>query len=554
MIKKIIALFCTLIMLSLCLVSCKDELPKDTAAGNTTNGAVILTSELADYTIVYSKNCDAKTVRKIDVLSAKLYSLYGVAVKTSLDSKCEESEKEILVGYTNRAESLEFLSDFRSCDYGYAMVGGKLCIAGATDEYTVMAIDEFMRTMLAKTSEKWELSAPNVTKGEYTVDDLKLNGESIKGWSVSYASENKNSEKDIALLIRDKIAEVSGFAPFLCTDKDNVTDKVITVSASDCDASVAVSGNRIDICGRDTEALMQAATTLLNKLSGAAVNGSVLEATLENNPTLSQYLTVMSFNVRFDLTENAGVSRVDAAVAQIRDLSPDVFGIQEDSQQWCSLLDQKLTEYTAVRSLLQAGKDEYLTIYYKTDAFTKVKSGLLWLSDTPSTPNSKFSESSMTRAMSYVILENKTNGARFCFVNTHLEHTASSDVAEIRKVARQKQTQVLLEQTAKITADYGNIPSIMVGDFNTTANDSIHSTIRMSGYRDCRTDALSISSQGTWNDGYYGGSVNASSDVLDFCYVSENGFYICSYKTSTDKYNNMYTSDHFPIVIKLLLY
>lgn len=554
MFKKIIAFLCAIVMLLLCFVSCKNK-PGKTDESNeiTAQSGEILISDLANYTIVYGKSCSESVAKKANVLAAKLYAVYGVTVEAGNDERYQAGEKEILVGYTNRAESYEFMSDMRSRDYGYAMVGGKLCIAGATEEFTLKALDEFMSAVLIKTAEKWELGTPSLVKSEYNVNDLKINGESIKGWSVTYHSENQNSEKQIAQLIRNKISEVSDFVPFLCADKDNITNKVINVSVSDSDAKIAVSGNRIDICGRDAADLAQAATTLLGKFSNAPVNNGVISVTVEGNGQLDEHLAVMSFNVRFDLTENAGVARVDAAVAQIRDLSPDVFGIQEDSKQWCQLLDQKLTEYTAVRYLLQAGKDEYLTIYYKTEKFTKVASGLLWLSSTPTVPNSKFQESSLTRGMNYAVLERKTDGARFCFVNTHLEHTASTDVDAERKVARQKQTQVLLEQTAKIVQEYGNIPSVMVGDFNATVNESFHATILENGYDNCRFDAFSITAQGTWNTGYYGDSVDKNSDTLDFCYASENDFFICSYKVSAAKYNNMYTSDHFPILVKLLL-
>ena len=477
-------------------------------------------------------------------------SLYGVTVKAEADDKVEPSEKEILVGFTNRAESRTFLSDLRSRDFGYAMVGGKLCIAGATDELTLKAIDSFTATVLAETSEKWELGTPNLTREEYEIDDLKINGESVKGWSVTYSSENRNSEKEIAELIRNRIAEISGFAPFLCTSEDHITDKVINVIVSDSDAKLSVSGNRINICGRDMTALTQAAATLVGKISGAPVNDRVIDVEINDNVQLDEQLTVMSFNLRYDLTENAGLSRVDAAVAQIRDYSPDVFGVQEDSQQWYDLLDQKLTEYTAVRHLLPASNNEYLSVYYKPDVFTKVKSGLLWLSDTPTVPRSKYSESLNTRGMNYAVLERKSDGAKFCFVNTHLENTTGDD----SKIARQKQIQVLLEQTKKIVQEYGNIPSILVGDFNATVKEAtVHATIRESGYNDCSTDAFSITSQGTWNPAYYGDAVDKNSDTLDFCYASENDFFICSYKVSAEKYNKMYTSDHFPIIIKLLL-
>lgn len=561
MIKKMIAFLCVLAALLLCFVSCNNKTP----------GEEIVTSDLADYTIVYSKNCDSGISKKANVLALKLQSLYGVTLNTGNDEQIQASEKEILVGYTNRAESREFIADLRSEDYGYAMVGKKICIAGANDEYTTEAIDSFMTEMLAEASKKWELDTPNVTRSEYEIDDLRINGKSIKGWTVAYTSENQNSEKEIAEMIRNKIVEISDFVPFFCTDKDNITEKVINVSVSNTDAKIEVSENRIDISGRDTAALLQATITLLGKLSDAPMSHKVIRLALDNSDPLDEDLTVMSFNLRYKLdNDEGGIPRAKAAVAQIRDLSPDVLGVQEDSTTWYEFLDDELTEYTGIHTIA-AGNNEFLSVYYKTALFTKVKSGLFWLSDTPNR-RSKYSESLNDRGMNYVVLERKSDGKRFCFVNTHLENESPENPNS--KIARQKQVNVLLEQTAQIVATYGNVPSIIVGDFNSTIkrDATIHEMIRGKGYVDCSTAAFSITARGTWNDAYndfYIGNgiinknavANKNSDTLDFCYVSKDSFFISTYNVSADKYNDqaidnangLYTSDHFPIVIKFML-
>lgn len=556
MIKKIIALMCTLIMLSTSLIACKNEGEQtDTDAPISAENGEILTSLLGEYTVVYGKTCGKDVINKIDVLTAKLYSQYKVTLKSVADSKQEAKDNEILIGYTNRAESKEFLSNMRSKDYGYTMSGTKLVIAGHSDEYTIRAIESFMLNVLNKVSEKLTVKGPNITKAEYLNDGMTLNGEDIRSWSVVYSSSNKNSELHFAEDIRSAIADISGYTPFFGSDKEGITEKVIYVTTSDTEQGISVSGTKITVAGKDKSELAQAVQTILNALNKAPAVDKIVQAEINGNIVLSEYLNVMSFNVRYDLTENEGISRVDAAVAQIRDYAPDVLGIQEDSDEWCELLDSKLTEYTAYRPKnavsVSAASQEYLTIYYRADKFDLIKSGTKWLSDTPFV-SSKYPESSLVRGMTYVVLERKSDGERFCFVNAHLEHTASADVAEARKTARQKQTKVLLEQTQKITSEYNNIPSVIVGDMNATNTEVIHSTIREGGYQDCRLDALIAKSQGTWNSGYYGESVNKNSDILDYCYASKDDFVICNYTVSSEKYNNMYTSDHFPIIVKLL--
>ena len=116
-------------MLFTCLTSCKnDKGTSDTSSGE------ILTSELGNYTVVYSGNCGAEVKTKINAMLAKIKSLYGVELKSVIDIMQEASDREILVGDTNRPESNEFLINMRVKDYGYAAVGSKIVIASASDE------------------------------------------------------------------------------------------------------------------------------------------------------------------------------------------------------------------------------------------------------------------------------------------------------------------------------------------------------------------------------------------------------------------------------------
>ena len=546
--KRTIALICAFIMLLCCLTSCKnDKETSDTSSGE------ILTSELGNYTVVYSGNCGAEVKTKINEMLAKIKSLYGVELKSVIDIMQEASDKEILVGDTNRPESNEFLINMRVKDYGYAAVGSKIVIASASDEYTVKSLEKFITTALNKKKENLTLSEPDIVRGEYDIDDMKLNGESVNGWSVVYPDNYGNSEKHFAAQIRQMLSEKSGYYVRICSDKETVTEKAMVIKTADA-TGISVSGSVVTLSGNGKDGLMQVCSTVLDVLSDAKAENGVINVKITGDSALAEFLTVMSFNLRFDLTENAGISRADAVVAQIRDLSPDVFGVQEDTAQWCELLDAKLTEYTAVHTTKPIGNDassqEYLTIYYRTDKFTLVDSGTKWLSDAPAFP-SKFSESSIYRAMNYAILE-RADGEKLCFVNTHLEHTDSESNREIREIARQKQTAVLIEQIQKICEKHGGVASVTVGDFNCTGKETIHATMRKNGYVDCGTNAFTVTSQGTWNSAYHGGTVDKNSDTLDFCYASENDFEICSYKVSADTYNGMYTSDHFPIVIKLL--
>ncbi len=74
------------------------------------------------------------------------------------------------------------------------------------------------------------------------------------------------------------------------------------------------------------------------------------------------------------------------------------------------------------------------------------------------------------------------------------------------------------------------------------------------GYADARKEAVVSTNHGTFNDsGYWNGTdPDPSSKILDYCYVQENAFFVCNFKVSTEKHNGIYTSDHFPVITRLL--
>ena len=60
---------------------------------------------------------------------------------------------EILVGETNRPESAEFLDNLQMWQYGYALVGQKIVIAGHDTETTRQAVEDFKRFLAERTAD-----------------------------------------------------------------------------------------------------------------------------------------------------------------------------------------------------------------------------------------------------------------------------------------------------------------------------------------------------------------------------------------------------------------
>ena len=269
-------------------------------------------------------------------------------------------------------------------------------------------------------------------------------------------------------------------------------------------------------------------------------------------------VTAMSFNVRYDLSETvggaSGDTRIAAVAAQILDYAPDVVGVQEAATAAWDALDGKLTGYTALRDsvvstnygeILDFGDTtkDYLTIYYLKDKYTKVESGIY---------KYEAEDSNCERGMHWVILKDKNN-KQFLFVNTHLDHTKDSDDTDAPTV-RAAQAQEMIDNIKTILTTYGDMPVVIVGDFNATSSETVHTTMANADYSNTRTDAYNIENTvGTWNSKYSNSSASASSTVYDYCYVSKSDVFVYGYKVSNKQYNSVWTSDHFPVIAELIL-
>lgn len=263
-------------------------------------------------------------------------------------------------------------------------------------------------------------------------------------------------------------------------------------------------------------------------------------------------LRIMSFNLRYNLEENEGTARVDAVIAEIDAYAPDVLGVQEDTPEWSDYLDAKLPLYTVERGDASMLKpvDERVALFYRTDKFDKIDAGSKWLSDTPDV-RSRFPESGTKRKVNYVILERRSDGARFCYANTHLENGGvGTPIYEERETARIKQIKVLLHILKDVETQYSALPTVITGDFNITSSSSVYSTVLEHGFWDARLVAEQTTDHWTFNHGYADPNrFGEPSGILDFCFVTQDRFRVQKYSVPTEKYLGMYPSDHFPIVV-----
>ena len=158
MVKKTLVLLCLALALCACVFS---------ACGSGTEGeeqsaAVLLDADtLGTYEIVRRDIPADEEIRYGMELRAAFVEA-GQELRLTTDFTREGvdtfavGEKEILIGETDRDESRAFLSALRPWQWGYALIDGKICIAGHNVENTGLALEKFISDIVQRSPLRWE--------------------------------------------------------------------------------------------------------------------------------------------------------------------------------------------------------------------------------------------------------------------------------------------------------------------------------------------------------------------------------------------------------------
>lgn len=185
-------------------------------------------------------------------------------------------------------------------------------------------------------------------------------------------------------------------------------------------------------------------------------------------------LQVCSFNIRYeangDLAWRAWPNRIDRVLATIRDIDPDVMGVQEALRGQAADLRASLPDYDFAGVGRDDGRSggEYAGIFWKKARFYLVDTGTFWLSDRPDEPGSRSWGNEVVRCATWVTLVDRSSGRSFHVYNTHWDH---------RHQGSRERSAVLLAE--RIDARVGPTePLILLGDFNATEENPAFAYLR----------------------------------------------------------------------------
>lgn len=264
----------------------------------------------------------------------------------------------------------------------------------------------------------------------------------------------------------------------------------------------------------------------------------------------SDTLRIASYNVRIavDGGTKAWSSRKQHVADIIKDKYDfDLFGVQElrDTDQENGLMAY-LTEYSVFskgRNNNAGSAGERLAIVYKTARFERIKSGFFFLSETPDAASIGW-DAKLNRICLWAKMRDKLNNQEFYFFCAHFDH--------VGVIARRESANLVLSKIEEMNG-VEKLPVFFVGDFNCQPDKIPILNLIAGGLRDSRTipAATNITGPvGTTN----GWDKNPSGldNRIDYVFVNDE-VDILSYTTITNKYSDVYPSDHFPVLVQALI-
>lgn len=259
--------------------------------------------------------------------------------------------------------------------------------------------------------------------------------------------------------------------------------------------------------------------------------------------TNAQALDVMTYNIRCGSCEspdntNYWKKRKYLVAHLIKNHNPDIIGLQEAEIPQVEDLVEMLDDYSWIGVGREDGKEkgETTAILFRHSRFGLQGQQTLWLSQTPGQVSRGW-DASFRRTLTIAKLTDTMNKKNLFVFNTHFDNEG--------ELARQESAKLLLAELAKLEAQDN---FVVTGDFNFKAEAKGYEIITQT-----LVDAEKISATNatggnkTFNDF---GTNKDTDNKIDFVFVKKDTK-VLSHKVDTTVYNNLYPSDHFPVITKL---
>ena len=211
-VKKALCMVLIFSLLIPVLVSChreEDEYPFESLLSEESVTAL-------GYRIVVPANCSALLYGRAEELAALLSDRIGASVTIAFDgeSLTDTDVPELLLGYTSRPASQEWMASFRKDDYICRADGeGTIVIGGRSDAATLTALERFCSEILpfATADAVMREDGGFSFVATYETASILLNGFDLGLYCLVIPKNMSRDIRDMGSILRDRIAEESGY-------------------------------------------------------------------------------------------------------------------------------------------------------------------------------------------------------------------------------------------------------------------------------------------------------------------------------------------------------
>jgi endonuclease/exonuclease/phosphatase family metal-dependent hydrolase len=259
---------------------------------------------------------------------------------------------------------------------------------------------------------------------------------------------------------------------------------------------------------------------------------------------------VMTYNIRMDTIvdgENRWCYRRQRILELIQRTSPDLLGVQEPMAQQMSDLRAGLSDYGSCGVARDDGKDqgEYSAIFYRHRRYELIDQGTFWLSEYPHIPGSKGWDAVLPRICTWARLFDRISQRELFHFNTHYDHQGI--------IATRESSRLILSFIEKITASSSSpSPVILAGDLNSDPqSDAYRCIINNTSFQDAQSISTTGHSgpSGTWSTFQVKTGIGPK---IDYIFVTPLHFQVMKHQHLIDSENNLYPSDHLPVIADLV--
>jgi endonuclease/exonuclease/phosphatase family metal-dependent hydrolase len=262
-------------------------------------------------------------------------------------------------------------------------------------------------------------------------------------------------------------------------------------------------------------------------------------------PVYSQSFNILTYNLRYDNPAdgvNAWTNRRVWLCEQVRQINPDIFGIQEALITQITYLDSVFSDYRHLGVGRDDGidKGEFSAIYYHAQKFRVLQQSSFWLSSTPEKV-SKGWDAACLRICTYGLFQEIETGKKFWVFNTHLDHVGLN--------ARKNSATLILRKIKALNKP--GYPVVLTGDFNCEPGSDAYKIISKQFLDSKIADkGMSPGPDSTFN-GF--DSTKPATTRIDFIFTSRKGVNILNYTVLRESREGRFASDHFPVFTGLMI-